>query len=278
MNRIKNICVLFILSAVISGCATMPMFMDRSSRAEYIASKAGFEKAYVRTSDFTLMTYQRLERPSENIRFYIEGDGRAWETKNRLSNDPTPSNPVALKLAAVDPSNNVIYIGRPGQFVPKGVSLCDSVYWSSRRFSPEVVEALNDVIETLKIKAGASNVDLVGFSGGGALAVLVAAKRNDITSIRTIAGNLNSKALCKHHHVSPLAGSLDPIDYASAVKHISQRHFVGSKDKVVPEFIARSFVEREGDKNYDRVTIVKGVTHTKGWQERWKELLSLSLL
>jgi hypothetical protein len=30
--------------------------------------------------------------------------------------------------------------------------------------------------------------------------------------------------------------------------------------------------------NYDRVTVVKNVTHTKGWQERWEELLSLSLL
>ncbi|MCX5679390.1 MAG: alpha/beta hydrolase [Candidatus Omnitrophica bacterium] len=276
MNIVKNTCVLLILSAAISGCATMPVFMDRSSVAEDIAGKAGFKKVYVKTADFTLMTYQRLKGPSKTIRLYIEGDGRAWETRTRLSDDPTPSNPVALKLAAADPSDNVIYVARPGQFTPEGAGQCDPAYWSTRRFSAEVVEALNGVIKNLKTETGASDIELVGFSGGGALAVLVAAKRNDIISIRTIAGNLDHRALCEYHHVSPLDGSLNPIDYAPDIKHIPQRHFVGSKDKVVPAFIARSFVEREGDKNYDRVTIVEDATHTKGWRERWKKLLSLS--
>ena len=255
----------------------MPVFMSRMSIADNIAVKAGFTKEYIKADDFTLMTYQRFDKRSDNMSIYIEGDGRAWETKYRLSDDPTPLNPVALKLAAVDPADNIAYIARPGQYSISGVPECDSKYWSGFRFAPEVVESINRIIDILKEKSDVKYVELVGYSGGGSIAVFVAAKRTDVIALRTVAGNLNINAFCTYHHVSKFEGSVDPLDFAQKVAHIPQRHFVGSIDKIVPFAIAESFVKMEGDKDCQRITVVDGVSHNDGWQKRWKELLLIPL-
>lgn len=264
-----NAVILLSAAVCVPGCATMPVFMGRPGAAENIARKAGFKKEYIKAGDFTLMTYQRFNRSSDSVSIYIEGDGRAWETKHRLSDDPTPSNPVALKLAVVDPADNVAYVARPGQFTALGFPECDSKYWSRARFAPEVIDSFNIIIDVLKERSGAKNVELVGYSGGGAIAVLVAAKRSDIVSLRTVAGNLDPKALCAYHRVSQLDGSLDPLDVAQKVAHIPQQHFVGDKDQIVPVFIARSFVNKMGDKTDERISIEPGATHHSGWVERW---------
>lgn len=275
-NMKINSYILILLLIQFLGCATIPLFMDRSSVAEAIASKAHLTKEYINAGDFTLMTFQRINRRSGILNIYIEGDGRAWETKHQLSDDPTPLNPVALRLAAVDPADNIVYIARPGQYSPSGFPECNSRYWSGSRFAEEVIDAFSRAIDLLKEKSTAKHVQLVGFSGGGAIAILVAARRSDVVALRTVAGNLNPRAFCEYHHVSQLEGSLDPMSVAQEISHIPQRHFVGSKDAVVPELIARSFVQQEGDRPYDSITIVNGTTHNQGWQERWKELLSLT--
>ncbi|MCX5714511.1 MAG: alpha/beta hydrolase [Candidatus Omnitrophica bacterium] len=275
----KNIYIITILLVTVSifGCTTIPVFRDRLSLADSIASKAGFTKEYVKAGGFTLMTYQRFSKLSDSISIYIEGDGRAWETKHRLSEDPTPSNPVALTLTTVDPAKNVAYIARPGQYSLSGFPECNSKYWSSRRFAPEVVESINKAIDILKEKSGAKYVELIGYSGGGAIAILVAARRSDVVALRTVAGNLDPRALSEYHHVSQLDGSMNPPDVAQKVAHIPQRHFVGSKDKVIPFAIVESFVKMEGDNGCQRITIVDGASHNDGWYKRWKELLLMPL-
>ena len=273
--RIAYIILALLLSLSADCLAAMPSFMERAYGAQKKACEAGFNKEYVKAGIFTLTTFERFKAPSGSIRIYIEGDGRAWQTRSRLSDDPTPSDPVALGLAAVDPFDNVVYIARPGQFPAPDSAACDPTYWSARRFSPEVVEAFEKTIDILKEKSGAKNVELIGYSGGAAVAVLVAARRSDVSSIRTVAGNLDPKALCDYHGVSRLDGSMDPMDDAEKTADIPQRHFVGGNDKVVPVFIARSFAAKAGDREDKSLTIVNGASHARGWQERWPELLAV---
>lgn len=279
MNVAKSVCIIIALSVSVSAgrLSAMPAFMERAYTAQKRACQAGFDKEYFKAGIFTLMTYKRFKAPSESIRIYIEGDGRAWETRSRLSDDPTPSNPVALGLATADPSDAVAYIARPGQFPSSNSEICDSTYWSARRFAPEVVESIDKAIDILKKKSGAKYVELVGYSGGAAIVVLVAARRNDIIALRTVAGNLNPNALCDYHNVSRLDGSMDPLDVAQKVANIPQRHFVGSKDKTVPSSIVEFFVKKEGNTDFDCITIIDGATHENGWRERWKDLLLMSL-
>ncbi|MFH1190329.1 MAG: alpha/beta hydrolase [Candidatus Omnitrophota bacterium] len=277
MKISRFICVILALLTAASGScsASMLEFMNRGYAAEKIARRAGFAKEYIKTKDFTLMTYQRFNSPGEKIRIYIEGDGRAWNSRNRLSDDPTPSNPIALQLAAADHSGNVAYIARPGQFPDGNPTACDGVYWSGRRFAPEVVDSFMEAVDILKKKSGARALELTGYSGGGAIAVLIAARRDDVAALRTIAGNLDHAAVNRYHNVSSLKGSLNPIDHAETVSKIPQRHFSGSKDRTVPPFIADLFTERAGDASHARVTKVEGASHDAGWVDKWPELLSV---
>lgn len=258
-----------------SGCASMTPLMDRNADADRVARDGGFEKSFIKTKSFTLTAYYRCAKPGDPMNLYLEGDGSAWPSRTRLSDDPTPRRPLVLELAGMDPAANVAYLSRPGQYTATDSSLCDPSYWSDKRFSSEVVDALNEAIEALRKRTRAIRINLIGYSGGAALAALLAAKRNDVVSLRTVAGNLDPEAVNRYHNVSPLNGSLNPMDAAVKLKGLPQRHFVGSKDAVVPPFIAQSFMKRAGDQDGGKITIVEGASHANGWRERWKSLLAI---
>ncbi len=137
---------------------------------------------------------------------------------------------------------------------------------------------MDTAIGKLAEKARADKIELIGYSGGGAVAVLVAARRNDISGIRTVAGNLDHGALSRYHNVTRLYGSLDPIDYAGAVRNISQRHFVGGKDEVIHISFAEGFLSASGDHDHTRLTVMKECSHEKGWVKHWPELLKKPLV
>ncbi|HPM43208.1 MAG TPA: alpha/beta hydrolase [Candidatus Omnitrophota bacterium] len=270
---VRKLLIALTLTAFLNSFSATDSFAGLFCKSSDIASRYGFRKEYIKAGQFTLLTYQKFKSPSDGIRIYIEGDGRAWNTRTRLSDDPTPSEPVALELASADSSDAVFYIARPGQFSETGSPDCEAAYWSEKRFAPEVVESFDKAIDILKEISSARRVELVGYSGGGAIAVLVAARRSDIASIRTVAGNLDPKSACDFHKVSRLDGSMDPLRVADKLSGIPQRHFSGQKDKVIPSFIAISFAERTGDVSHKRVTEVAGASHNKGWRENWPELL-----
>lgn len=150
----------------------------------------------------------------------------------------------------------------------------DPAYWRGKRYSEDVVHAVNAAIDMVKLSSGASRVSLAGFSGGGALAVLVAARRDDVVALRTVAGNLALDVFCGAHDISPLEGSLDPLTVASALKDIPQRHFIGSRDRVVPRAAAEAFLDAQGDMEHKRLIVVEGVDHMEGWRARWPGLLA----
>ncbi|MFC1576755.1 alpha/beta hydrolase [Candidatus Omnitrophota bacterium] len=264
---------MIIASTVLCGCAVNSLFLSRGDAADPIISAGGFTKSYVRSGPFTLMTCSRIASPGAPVRIYIEGDGNAWKSRAYLSEDPTPSNPVALYCAARDPSSNVAYIARPGQYRRSGDERCEPTYWSMRRFSPEVIDAVSGVIDTLKQEARASSVELVGFSGGAAIAVLVAAQRHDVTALRTVAGNLDWERFCEYHNISPLTGSRNPVDVAREIAYIPQHHFFGKNDAVEPSFIADRFIRASGSPDTVEISIIDRTTHSKGWRKVWPELL-----
>lgn len=258
------------------GCATL-LPQNRYAAADRIAAAAGFQKSTIRTLSFTLTAYVRVKNPGGPIHVYIEGDGTAWLSRTRLSDDPTPKTPLVLELAALDPASNVAYLARPGQYAADGVPDCDAAYWSEKRFADEVVEAINKAVDALRGRAGGGEIHLIGYSGGAAVAVLTAARRSDVASLRTVVGNLDPEAVNRYHHVSSMKNFLNPMDAALKLRDLPQRHFVGSQDTVVPPGIARSFLKRAGRRDSSAITVVEGATHTRGWQEHWKALLVIPL-
>ena len=245
------------------------------------AESKGFKRHYIQTDDFELTSLIRVNAhllptsENKNLIIYIEGDGRSWINKHTLSKNPTPSYALGLRLAILDPRKNdpntlIAYLARPCMFTLQKPSptTCGSKYWSSHRFSETVIDNMNQAID--KIKAQEPHVhyiELIGYSGGASVALLIAARRNDINYIRTVAGDVNHEMMTAYHHTTPLPESLNPIHYVDKLKNIPQTHYIGTQDKIVPNYITQNFVQlSQNDKS--KIVSCKA-THQKGWEEVW---------
>ncbi len=258
-------CLLF------GGCATMETHTDPAQ----LAGAVGMLRQDVVAGQFTLTTYARIARPKQTLHVYIEGDGRAWVNRSTISPNPTPKTATGLLLAVADDWPNVVYIARPCQFRNLTHEYCDSAYWTNKRFSEEVVMATGLVVDHYLALTHANKIELIGYSGGAAIAALLAARRNDVTSLRTVAGNLDHTAVNRYHHVSQMLESLNPMDQVARLHRLPQRHFVGEKDEIVPASVAQAFVNSQ--QSCAHLTVVPTATHTTGWVERWAELLKLDV-
>jgi hypothetical protein len=256
-------------AALLASCATP----DSRGHADELAAGAGMQRDVLQGGRFQLVTYVRITRPGAPLDLYIEGDGRAWLSAGRLSDDPTPRRAIGLQLAAADPAPNVAYLARPCQYVDLRARPCDPAYWSGKRFAPEVIDAMDDAIGQLARRAGAGGLNLVGYSGGAAIAVLVAARRQDVLSLRTVAGNLSVERVNALHRVDAMPDSLDPIDAAPDLARLPQIHFAGARDKVIPPGIAQAFAAHAGNPACVRVATEDSADHEQPWAERWPRLL-----
>jgi pimeloyl-ACP methyl ester carboxylesterase len=225
----------------------------------------------VQTDGFLLTTFARIGTPVESIHIYIEGDGYAWRSRTEPALDPTPRHALALQLAAQDPAANVVYLARPCQFTDNDPH-CETAYWTGKRYAPEVIAALDQATSHFAALAPGLPLDLIGYSGGGALAVLIAARRHDIGSIRTVAGNLDPDAVMRLHDVSPLTLSVNPMSEAVSVAAIPQIHFSGGHDTVVPPSIAEDFARAEGGACV-QLRVIPKMEHEGPWAGIWRTLL-----
>ncbi len=267
---------LALLSAFfIGGCVTIPTPAERYAIADRLARSADMAKIDILANGFALVAYERMGSPGVPLNIYIEGDGFAWTSRRRQSDDPTPTDPVALRLAIQDPSANVVYLARPCQYIPKAErNRCQEHHWSTNRFSEPMIAAMDQAIDDLVARAATTGVNLIGYSGGGAVAALVAARRQDVQTLRTVAGNLDLTAFTAYHNTTPLAGSLNPSDFASELASLPQRHFIVEDDRIVPRKIVRKYLSRMPNQNCVGVTSVENATHQSGWIERWLTLMA----
>ena len=263
-----------VASLLVSACSIIPAVSERIDTAKQLAAQAGFQQSVLSNAQFDLAAFTKPARQANPVLvIYIEGDGRAWKTASLPSDNPTPTNPLALRLAIQDPRPAVAYIARPCQFVALPSRGCSEKLWTSARFSPAVIETMNEAIEKLKQQFGASQLVLIGYSGGGAVAALVAAKRSDIKTIITVAGNLDTDAWVRLYGLEPLSESINPASVAQSIRNIPQTHYVGAKDDVIPRSMSQSFLQKMGSPNQAKVIELPNYGHVCCWTERWSELL-----
>jgi dienelactone hydrolase len=209
-----------------------------------------------------------------HLTVYIEGDGLAWINGQQPSSDPTPNNPLALRLALAHPKGNAAYLGRPCQYVGAGSAGCAEAYWTHQRFAPEVIEASSLALDGLKQQFGATKITLVGYSGGAAVALLLAARRSDISQVITVAGNLDHHAWTQRMKIEALTGSLNPADAIAQLPHIPQTHFAGDVDKTIPQSLTIDFAQRFPLANRPLVIVTPGYGHQCCWADDWPQRLS----
>jgi len=251
--------LLLVLVSSLPSCT--PSFSPKS-----LADQHGFTEHIFHAETFDVMGYLRGD--DGLLRVYIEGDGKAWLSQSRPSSDPTPDNPVSFQLAVADDYPAVLYIARPCQFIEgEQRRNCITPFWTSARFSEPVIHDLDQVLDQAKSIASAQRLELVGYSGGGAVALLLAVRRNDVDMVVTIAGNLDHDFWTNIHKVSPLRDSLNPADYAMELQSVEQVHIVSTDDSIVPPSVARSYVSKMSDTLKVQIITVDGVGHTDEWDE-----------
>lgn len=207
------------------------------------------------------------------LTIYIEGDGHAWD-RSSPSSDPTPLDPIALRLALSHSNEVVAYLGRPCQYVGAGSSpQCVSKVWTEERFSKQTIRTMQVGVDFLKKVSGAKQLVLVGYSGGGALALLLAAHRADVTKVITVAGNVDIAAWLDFHRLSPMNNALNPADIIEKTQSIPQFHFVGSRDRVTPAELTLSYAQRFPKSSPIKVIEIPEYGHTCCWVEGWGALL-----
>mgnify|MGYP002622330811 CR=1 FL=1 len=266
--------VFLFLLLLLNACNSLP---SRLQNTENLANTNGFKQKTYSTEYFSIASYQRLSSASDVISVFIEGDGLAWRNKHRISNNPTPENPLALKLAVNDGADNIIYLARPCQFVAlENEPYCTAEYWTSKRASSEIIESFSSVLDQIKLDYPVNKIRLIGYSGGATIAALLAAKRNDILDLRTVAGNLDIETFTSLHQVSPMTGSLNPVDYSNRLSGIPQKHYYSSDDEVVTVDILQSYAGhlRQHDAKLSCMDIeeVANTTHQDGWEDQWPSL------
>jgi len=254
---------------LLSGCITA----DPRQSASTVAKKSGLQMKEFATNGITLRGWQRFTPPVTRIRVYIEGDGFAWVSRTQPSADPTPRNPVGLRLAAADPSANVLYLARPCQFIgPPLPAACQTRVWTDQRFSTAIVEAMDAVLSQVKAQYPQAEFELVGYSGGGNIAALLAARRQDVRALRTVAGNLDVAFVNALHHVTPMPDAQSAINVAPALKNLPQIHYSGADDSTVPPAVAERFRQATGPR-CTQVAVIPGRDHGGDWAAVWPELL-----
>tara|TARA_R110001599_G_scaffold64023_5_gene179733 strand:- start:35879 stop:36718 length:840 start_codon:yes stop_codon:yes gene_type:complete len=270
LNRL----ILFALTLTLAACADISP-QARRAHVDELAVTQQWHKVLLPTDHFVLAAYLPPVTPHDDIlSIYIEGDGFSWATSSRPSTDPIPRNPVGLRLAMRTPPGSAVYLARPCQYVDGANARgCDVAYWTNKRFAPEVIDASNQAIDALKARFGAHRLILVGYSGGGAIAALVAARRTDIAQLVTVAGNLDPDAWTRLHHVSPLTGSLNPADGWRELLDVPQLHLVGARDRNVSAAVTHAYANRFPASHRPTIRMVPDADHSCCWVNQWPNIL-----
>jgi hypothetical protein len=247
----------------LAGCQTTADRIDRRA-AEY-----GFNRTQVSGRGFDHVVYlsSRAERTTNLYFVFIDGDGRPVSVKAQAPNeDPTTRHPLALDLLEATAAPGA-YVARPCYELM--TAACEPSLWTSDRYSETVVASMVAVIESLQQQrpAGGSLV-LVGYSGGGVLAVLVAERLQHVAAVITLSANLDVAAWADIDGYTPLAHSLNPAN-SERTHPWKELHLQGLEDTVVPPgtteryFTRYPLAERRAFPNFD---------HSCCWLSAWPDI------
>ncbi len=263
------------------ACTSTPGFLqspDQQARNLLSAQKFLIVPASPVAAVPLLAAIKPAGRAPRRLTVFVESDGAPWPRPSLPPSDPTPSSPLALQLAAAylpHPDEAVAYLGRPCQYLaPAQLAACPVRWWTTGRFGAEPLALLNRQIDALKAEAPGAALRLVGYSGGGTAAALLAAQRGDIACLVTVAAPLDIAAWSLAMKVSPLRESQNPADGADALQKLRMTHFSGSSDAVVPAGVNALFMARART----REIVQAGFGHDAGWLDAWPALARSSCL
>jgi dienelactone hydrolase len=257
---------LLLLTAALGACALSPR-----RNADAIARRAGFQPLTLNGAGFSHAAYARLRPGAAELVVLIEGDGLPWIEGGRLvAADPTPHRPIALQLAVRTPGS-VLYLARPCYFESRPDSTCESRWWTSQRYGEAIVASMCAAARRFADEHQLKHMLLIGYSGGGTIAVLMAARMPGISAVVSIAGNLDTDAWTRHHRFLALDGSLNPAREPQLPPSVPQRYLVGDRDANVPYETVAAYLRRVPQQD---VWHFETFDHTCCWVREWPRLFA----
>ena len=249
---------------IMQGCTHQVRQLDIA------ASKLGFSRNVVAGNGFKHVVYIHNDNQNSPVlHVYLDGDGRPWIRNQQISSDPTPENPMMLKLMAMDPASS-LYLGRPCYHGFSSTPPCNPELWTSARYSIRIVESMQRVLLDYMAQGGYSEIVLIGHSGGGTLAMLLAGRISATRAVVTIAGNLDIDAWTEYHGYSPLIGSLNPVHMPQLDAGIKQYHLIGKADTKLPYHLVEQALQNQTGA---RVQVWDEFDHACCWHRIWSEFL-----
>lgn len=219
-------------------------------------------------SPLVALTTKRESAVNRRLHIYLEGDGRPWDKWNQPSADPNSRRLTALGLMQIDPINS-IYLNRPCYGVYPMANGCHNGLWTNGRYSESVVASMNAAINELQKHHQASQLVLVGHSGGGTLAMLLAERRTDVIAVITLAANLDHRAWTRRFGYLPLDESLTAVD-VQLPADVLRWHFAAANDQQVPAGLVESAAALDP---LARQQTIQGLDHTCCWEQVWPSIL-----
>lgn len=207
------------------------------------------------------------------VHVYLEGDGRPFVTRHRPAPDPTPRRRLALELMRLDRSPSV-YLARPCYEGEAASPPCAPSLWTAERYGERVVASLAAALDGLRSRHRIGHFTLIGYSGGGVLAMLLAERVPSVDRVVTMAANLDIEAWAALHGYSPLEGSLNPARRPALPARVRQWHYAGGRDRIVPSALIAAAVSAQPGA---RVVVVDAASHARGWTSVWPLLLATEL-
>lgn len=251
-----------VATALSAGCA--------HSTAELVKN-ADLQKTIVSSPTYQHVVFRPAEvLGGERLNVYIGGDGRPWSRGRYPSADPTPAKALALELMTLDHTDSV-FIGRPCYFGLADDPNCTATDWTFARFSEQIVASMAFTIRQLIIDGGYSRVVLIGYSGGGTLARLIASDIPNITGLLTIAGNLDITAWTESHGYLPLHDSLNPASQTQLSSRILHVQVIGLLDTVVPLSVTSGY---QASGNELQIWTYPDFDHVCCWAREWPSILT----
>ncbi|MCK5829951.1 MAG: dienelactone hydrolase family protein [Methylococcales bacterium] len=257
----------FISSFILFSCATP------SERFIETANKMGFQEVIVNSDQFNhriyINKYAQQQVDNSVIHVYLDSDGTPWENHRWITDDPSPRNHLVLRMMKQDPVPAIL-LGRPCYLGFSQSTDCHDKYWTSHRYSHQVVSSMTQVLNAWIQSNQYSNIVLIGYSGGGTLAMLMAPAIKSVDTVLTIAANLDIVDWSQLHGYSPLFGSLNPADY-SLPKDIKQFHLFGGNDNVVPKKIVKKISKKNSQAEF---VLFTEYNHHCCWDNDWSGILT----
>ena len=249
--------IVFALMALFA-CSTAQFNIDAEARDNNLAVEE------FSNDTFDLRIYSNSVASKHQV-VYIEGDGRPWSTDGRqAATDPTPHHPLAFNLMTQTTASSH-YVTRPCYFRLSGNG-CRPETWTDARFSETIVASMTAALEsTLSTELP---LILIGYSGGGALALLIGSRIERDVFVVTIAGLVDTEAWTQSHGYQPLVGSLNPAAVPS-VQKVRQLHLIANRDITVPPDQTRSAVA-----DWPRANAISFAKydHACCWEENWPKI------